>query len=205
MRLLLCILTVFSSFTALAGQTAISDYDTARDTYFWTMLYPDGGYSLYCNQRFEAGQKLTVEHAYPADWMAEAVGCENRDCDADGYGYMEADLHNLWPARGNINSSRGDKPFAEIPGEGARRFTDVCPDYERTPAPGAVVEPREAVKGDIARSLLYMSITYDLPLKGMGSMLIKWHRQDPPSFHELWRNDLIEKIQGTRNPFIDGM
>ena len=32
------------------------------------------------------------------------------------YGFAEADLRNLWPAIGAINSSRGDKLFNEIRG-----------------------------------------------------------------------------------------
>jgi len=39
----------------------------------------------------------------------------------------------------------------------------------------------------------------------MKPMLIEWHRADLPSPHEKWRNDVIEKIQGTRNPYIDGL
>ncbi len=147
---------------------------------------------------------MTVEHAYPADWIAEARGCENRDdCDDPTYQFASADLHNLWPAVGNINSSRGDRPFAEIPGETERRFIDICPDYERTSGADAVVEPRDSVKGDLARSILYMAITYDLPLKGMGPMLRRWADDDPPDETERWRNYVIERLQGTRNAFIE--
>ena len=37
----------------------------------------------------------------------------------------------------------------------------------------------------------------------MGRLLIDWHFSDPPSDLERWRNNKIEEIQGTRNPFID--
>jgi len=33
--------------------------------------------------------------------------------------------------------------------------------------------------------------------------LRKWHFEDPPDEWEEKRNDLIEIIQGNRNPFID--
>src|SRR5690606_24761439 len=58
---------------AIAGQTVIRDYDTARDQFFWAQLYFAGGEELYCAADFAAGQRkiagrnLSVEHAYPAD------------------------------------------------------------------------------------------------------------------------------------------
>ena len=103
---------------------------------------------------------------------------------------------------GSINSSRGDQLFGEIPGEDERRFESFCPDYERTSGADAIVEPRDAVKGDIARSIMYMVFYYDLPLWGMGPLMIEWHLQDPPDEWECVRNELIEQLQGTRNPFI---
>ena len=35
--------------SALAGQSVIPDYDTARDDYFWNQLYPFGGVTIYCS------------------------------------------------------------------------------------------------------------------------------------------------------------
>ena len=188
----------------LAGQTTIPNYNAARDSFFWSELYSVGGQGIYCGTTFGPGERLTVEHAYPAHWIAEANGCDNRNnCPLPEYGFAEADLHNLWPARGNINSSRGKLKLSEIPGEDHRRFTDICPDYERTSGSGAVVEPRNEVKGNLARSILYMAMTYDLPLKGSGEVLLRWHKNDPPDDHEVWRNNKIEELQGTRNPYID--
>ena len=66
-----------------------------------------------------------------------------------------------------------------------------------------MVEPRKAVRGDIARSLFYMHVEYELDLKGMLPMLKRWHAADPPNAHERWRNNQIEKLEGIRNRFID--
>lgn len=67
--------------------------------------------------RFKKRHRLTVEHTYPADWIATHHGCPKRtECPIPVYGFAEADLHNLWPAIGAINSSRGDKPYGEVPG-----------------------------------------------------------------------------------------
>ncbi len=204
---------------AQAQQSAIRGYDTARDDFFWPQLYAFGGITLYCNHTFpsnevheavgghrdsNAGERLSVEHAYPADWIAEANGCPDRDhCEVDAYMFAEADLHNLWPALQRINSSRGDRPLGELPGEINRRFADICPDYERSSGASAIVEPQDSAKGEMARSILYMAVFYGLPIRGSFDTLVAWHGADPPDEEEQWRNNLIEELQGTRNAFID--
>ena len=200
---------------AAAQQTAFDTYEHVRDNVFWQDLYACGGATVYCGLAFTAGQKridgrkLTIEHAYPADWIASHHDCKNRNtCKASAYGRAAADLHNLWPAIGNINSSRQDKPLAEIPGEAHRRFADYCPDFERTKGSGeteAIVEPRDSVKGDMARSILHMTDSYGLPLppEMPRDMLRKWHEEDPPDDTERWRNLVIQSLQDTRNSYID--
>jgi deoxyribonuclease I len=192
------------------GQHVIPDYAAAQRDWFWTKLYVNGGRELYCNVVFLRGQRVTVEHVYAADWIADRFGCNNRNCSHATYKRAEADLHNLWPALGAINSSRGNKRFGEIPGEKRTLprsiAADSTCDYERTTAVNgqdAIVEPRKVIRGDIARSLFYMHVEYDLDLKGMLSMLKRWDRSDPPNAHERWRNKQIENLEGIRNRFID--
>jgi deoxyribonuclease I len=113
-RLLASILTAIPSPVAYAGgQHIIPDYATAQRQYFWTRLYVNGGKELYCNVPFTKGQRVSVEHVCAADWIAGHFGCANRHCGHPDYKRAEADLHNLWPAIGAINSSRGDKLFGE--------------------------------------------------------------------------------------------
>ena len=83
-------------------------------------------------------------------------------------------------------------------------------------------EPRDSVKGDIARMLFYMAVRYegdngeiDLelnekvnnnkdPYMGKLSVLLKWNEQDPVDDLERKRNEVIfTKYQHNRNPFID--
>lgn len=218
-RLVLIALVMVLASPALAGQSVIPDYATARDDYFWNRLYPFGGVTIYCSHVFRTetehqatggdrrsltGEEINVEHAYSADWIAEANGCPNRNqCDVEAYKFAEGDLHNLWPAVGRINSSRSDLPFAVIPGENERRFMDICGDYERTSGDGATVEPQDSAKGNLARSIMYMMVSYDLPAEVPVALLVQWHFADLPDDEERWRNNLIETLQGTRNPFID--
>ena len=152
--------------------------------------------------------------------MLDKFKCSDRDeCTDKGFQRAEADLHNLWPAIKNINSSRQELPFGEITGESQskkekdrakrklKKFDTYCPDYARTYKGSGnvdIVEPRDSVKGDIARSLLYMMDSYDLKLPyGMELvMLLKWHLADPPDKIERLRNLEFEKLQGTKNPYI---
>ncbi len=71
-------------------------------------------------------------------------------------------------------------------------------------------------KGDVARSIFFMSIRYNAldvvsgnpdnyTVGQLGDLdsLIVWHRQDPPDDFEMNRNNIIYNWQKNRNPFID--
>ena len=129
---LACTMLLLVGSSICAQQGKFDNYDEVRDDVFWPMLYSIGGESLYCAALFEAGQRiiggreLTVEHVYSVDWIATHHGCETGDvCNVSGFRYAEADLHNLWPALRNINSSRQDVSFGEIPGEEERQIRSV--------------------------------------------------------------------------------
>ena len=74
-RLVISFLLIVA-FSASAEQTVISDYDDARDNYFYDQLYiGNTGESLYCGINrpiFDnIGKHKSLEHVMPADWMAE--------------------------------------------------------------------------------------------------------------------------------------
>ena len=67
------------------------------------------------------------------------------------------------------------------------------------------VEPREEVRGEIARTYMYMDSVY--PGKGIiskknRSMFEEWNRSDPVEEWECERARRIEKIQGKRNEIV---
>ncbi|MBN2829864.1 MAG: endonuclease [Candidatus Cloacimonetes bacterium] len=134
-----------------------------------------------------------------------------------------SDLHNLKPEETNVTSIRARLDFDE-------GGSDV------STAPGNFVdldsfEPRDEVKGDIARILFYMDVRYegDVPSNYAGeldlvlvddvntdpneslghgeygklSTLLKWHLEDPVDDFERNRNNVIYSYQNNRNPFID--
>ena len=124
------------------------------------------------------------------------------------------DIHHLRPEDVTVNSARGSLDFdnggtqnSEAPGNYA--------DFDSW-------EPRDAVKGDVARMIFYMSVRYEggdgfadlevndvtgngaAPNIGKLSTLLEWNAVDPPSAFEMNRNDLIyDSFQHNRNPFID--
>jgi len=69
------------------------------------------------------------------------------------------------------------------------------------------IEPRPAIRGDVARTYLYMNWAY--PGHGIISrsnqkLFEAWNRADPVDDWERERARRIEAIQGNRNPFIWG-
>lgn len=170
---------------------------------FWSQIYPGNGWTLYCGEYFESHDKLAVESLYSMSWVAEALGCATVDAcrtSNDRFNRIEADMHNLYPALANIVEAREDFHFGEIAAE-YRDFFEC--DFEHDPNE-KLAEPRLIARGNIARSLLYMYTEYALPLSTTElTMLQKWNRNDPPSKDEIRRNEIIEKLQGTRNSLID--
>ncbi|MET7637956.1 endonuclease [Streptomyces sp. NPDC005438] len=124
------------------------------------------------------------------------------------------DVHHLRPADVTVNSTRGNKDFDE----GGEEVEGAPGNYTDNDS----FEPRDEVKGDVARMILYMAVRYegndsypDLepndevengknPLHGRLSVLKEWNEADPPSDFEKNRNEVIfEQFQKNRNPFID--
>ena len=169
----------------------------------WGRLYTDGGFTFYCGEEFEDKTDLNVEHIYPASWMAAFLGCGTRkQCrkTSERFNRMEADLHNLYPSRADINRARSNYRFAIIEGE-EREFGEC--DFERDRS-DKIAEPRPITRGNIARAIFYMHKEYGLPVDSRDIDLLKeWNRDDPPTCNEMRRNNIIEEIQGTRNRFVD--
>ena len=112
---------------------------------------------------------------------------------------MEADLHNLQPAIGELNQDRGHLGFGLIPGE--ERDYGAC-DFE-VDRHARVVEPRPEVRGDIARTYFYMERMYGVRISRKNRRLFEtWDAQDPISPREQRRNRRIMEVQGNSNPFV---
>ncbi|WP_071461392.1 endonuclease [Bacillus massilinigeriensis] len=124
------------------------------------------------------------------------------------------DLHHLRPTDASVNSSRSNLDFDE----GGKQHSEATGNYYDSDS----WEPRDSVKGDVARMLFYMDVRYEgdsgeldlelnsqvnnstAPFHGKLSTLLKWHQEDPVDNFERNRNEIIySKYQHNRNPFID--
>ena len=126
------------------------------------------------------------------------------------------DAHHLRPSTTKINSTRSNKDFGEVP--------NATPDAYGNKTNNVLFEPRDEVKGDIARMMFYMETRYGSNTKynlklvnsqttsasdlngrfGNLETLIKWHYDDPVSKEEIYRNNVIfDNYQHNRNPYID--
>jgi deoxyribonuclease-1 len=108
---------------------------------------------------------------------------------------MEADLYNLVPAIGELNADRSNFTFTELVGE-PRKYGKV--DFE-VDFKMRKVEPRNEIKGQIARTYFYFHKTYNLPISKKQLQLFNaWNKQYPESVQELKVNKIKEKIQGNK-------
>jgi len=112
---------------------------------------------------------------------------------------MEADMHNLVPAIGEINGDRSNFRFGMIEGE-KRAYGKVNMEILFS---NKKAEPMESVFGDIARVYFYMRDRYGLRIsKTQEKMLIAWNNMDPVSSWEKKKNQLIKELQGDENLYI---
>jgi len=199
--------TDYSNQNSIENSGQIENYQQARAV-FWRELYPQGR-TLYCGDEFTASARsgFNVEHVFPMSWVTNSLNCGTRNqCRdrSDLFNQIEADLHNLFPTRTETNQARSSFAFAEINGE-SRPFGQTC-DFEVSEGQ-RLAEPREEVRGDVARAMFYMAYHYKehgLQLFArQARLLLEWHKSDPPIAIDKSRNDAIQSIQGNRNPFVD--
>ena len=151
-------------------------------------------------------QNMNCEHSWP---QSMGAGSEPQ----------KSDLHHLYPCRGNVNSSRGNKPYAEIDDNDTDKWWRF--DYYETSIPSQYIdefsevdndngkfEPREVVKGNIARGMFYFFTIYNDEadhnfFEEQKDFLNLWHKQDPVDDIELARTLSIATYQDDIvNPFV---
>jgi endonuclease I len=135
------------------------------------------------------------EHTY-----ARSLGTPNLGFDLAG-----SDAHHLRAIDSQLNSLRSNRIYDDGIGNAA-----VLPNGNWYPG--------DEWKGDIARMMMYMYVRYPAQCLatniGAGStnfstfgdmpnIFLEWNTEDPVSQYELNRNNILNTLQGNRNPFID--
>ncbi|MGD6816438.1 endonuclease [Metabacillus sp. 113a] len=147
------------------------------------------------------------------DWNREHVWAKSHGDFGTSMG-PGTDIHHLRPTDVSVNGSRGNLDFDN----GGSQHSEAPGNYFDSDS----WEPRDEVKGDVARMIFYMAVRYEgdsgepdlelnnyvnngsAPYMGKKSVLLQWHQQDPVSSWERNRNDVIySDYQNNRNPFID--
>ena len=149
-------------------------------------------------------QRIEWEHVMPAYHFGHQRQCwqqgGRKNCKKDPqFRRMEADLHNLVPAIGEVNGDRSNFRFGML--DQPAGVYGACPikiDFKQR-----VAEPPESSRGAIARTYFYMRDQYQLRLSKQQTRLLEsWARQFPVSDWECERNTRIEARQGNANPWV---
>ena len=145
-----------------------------------------------------------------------------------GSGNAERDMHHLFPTRVVVNSDRASLPFGESD-DGSTTTWYYLDQSQGTAPPVAtrdlwserqgmtLFEPRESVKGDVARALFYFYTIYGPDgtdqanttfFDTMKETLLDWHEADPATPDEEARSLRVANYQATNssepaiNPFV---
>jgi len=150
-------------------------------------------------------KRIEWEHVMPAWAFGHQLQCwqdgGRKNCRKNpNFKQMEADMHNLVPAVGEVNGDRSNYRYGML--EGERRAYGACDveiDFKARKA-----EPAPVLRGDIARTYFYMADTYGVRLSKQQRRLFEaWAKQDPVDDWERKRNRMIEVKQGNRNPYVE--
>jgi deoxyribonuclease-1 len=118
---------------------------------------------------------------------------------SERFARMEADMHNLVPAVGAVNADRRAYAMGIVDGEPRAYGSCDIEIVDRT------VEPAERVRGDVARTYLYMDRAYpevELLDDRRREMFRAWSEADPVDDWERTRERRIADVQGNHNPFV---
>ena len=194
------------------NHTTIS-YDDVWDALRHTDEDPDNSNNvilLYTGR----SQSKTSNGGNADDWNREHTWAKSHGDFGTAQG-AGTDIHHLRPTDASVNSSRSNLDF-DNGGVPHSEATECRYDSDSW-------EPRDAVKGDVARMLFYMATRYESgdghdleltntipsspsgqPLHAKLDVLLEWHQNDPVDDWERNRNNIIyDDYQHNRNPFID--
>jgi deoxyribonuclease I len=164
-------------------------------------------------------KKVEWEHVVPAQNFGQAFnewrnghsscvdkkgkGFKGRKCAEKvnkEYRYMQADMHNLFPAIGAVNALRSNYNFAILSDKVKSDFgsCDMRIDSKKA-------QPPVASRGLIARTYLYMEQTYPKykMSKQQSQLMQAWDQLYPVSKWECTRSKRIEIKQGNSNSVVN--
>ena len=187
-------------------QTVMNQFevsDTTNGQSFVTCVYT--GENKVFNDPFDwTATGYSREHTFCHSWMP-TFPCDSPE--EPEY----TDQHNLYPTNlANANSYRSNLPLMDITGNVLFSYLEGSVGYN-----GAQMcyEPRDAQKGNAARSIFYQATCYNgqnnlnwgIAANQDQATLKTWHFADLPDSYEIARQEYIYSVQGNRNPYIDSV
>lgn len=208
----------FSQAKRLLRQHVYNDQNAGADGTFycgcdWSWVGKSGGQINLNSCGYKVGSQ--PERAARLEWehtvAISAVG-QQRQCWQRGgrencqktdpvFNRIEADMHNLVPAIGEVNAIRSNINLGMV--SGPSQNLGAC--ATKVAVLHRAVEPRDEAKGMAARITFYMADRYNLRLsKQQQQTLMAWDRQFPVSAWERERDRRIARAMGHSNPFVTG-
>lgn len=179
----------------------------------WTWVGKSGGRidaescGLKTRKQETRAERTEWEHIVPAWTFGHQRQCwqngGRKHCVDDDpvFRAMEADLFNLYPSVGEVNGDRSNFNYGMASG--------VAPQYgqckTKVDFDQRAAEPRDEVKGLVARTAFYMFDRYQLNMsRQQQQLLMAWDKQYPVTAWETERNKRIAAIMKHANPFVTG-
>ena len=169
----------------------------------WQADHRSCGYQVR-KQQIRAN-RIEWEHIVPAWEFGHQLQCwqdgGRKNCGKTNKQFkkMEADLHNLVPAIGEVNGDRSNFRFSDWGGKASQygQCTMIV-DFK-----GRKAQPPMTTRGAIARTYLYMQQTYGLQISaGQQKLFAAWNKMQPVNAAECQRDNLIAVSQGNHNDFV---
>jgi hypothetical protein len=190
-----------------------------RDTLFAKVDSDNGKLScIYTNYTIDLNPNLDPTQ----DAFSKGINTEHSFPKSKGSGNHsgEYDMHHLFPSKENVNNYRASKPFANIPDNETSNWYYLDQTQSNIPssnideyseANGSFFEPREDMKGNVARAVYYFYTLYKEEadaaefgfFQSMQETLCSWHYEDPVDQKEWLRTIKIANYQEQKpNPFV---
>ena len=178
-----------------------SDTSTLSYAIEWEHIVPLSHLAMNTPSYFRGHEKCVLENGKRYKGRLCASRIDER------FQTMESDLYNLVPVIAAVNRKRSNYRFGNI--EGEEQALQGC-DFEvgeviESGKKKKAVEPRDEVKGFIARVYLYMTRTYRSEYQIWGDekeLMQEWNKTYPPDEWECDRAENIELVQGNRNKVV---
>lgn len=179
----------------------------------WTWVGQSGGRidekscGLQARKQETRAQRTEWEHIVPAWTFGHQRQCwqnggrEHCVNDDPVFRAMEADVFNLYPSVGEVNGDRSNFNYGMA--------SNVAPQYgqckTKVDFDQRAAEPRDEVKGLVARTTFYMFDRYQLNMsRQQQQLMMAWDKQYPVTPWERERNRRITAVMGHANPFVTG-